>query len=334
VESTLQVRVDEVLWHESRSLVDSGATDRHYVTVTDDEQRTKVRFGDGIRGARLPTGIENVSAVYRTGIGPQGNLGPGRISQLATRPLGVKSVTNPVASTGGAGPEGDDVVRRNAPLGVTALDRLVSVQDHADFARTFAGIGKATATRLSDGTRQLVHVTVAGLDDIPIDPASGLFSSLRQAFHRLGDPRLPVELAVRELLMPLLSAQVAVQPDYLWPLVEADVRSALLGRFGFDRRELGQDLLLSEIISTIQQTKGVAYVDVDTFAAVDEPTLLEALKTGTGLTSSSLGLNPRITVWGARVDSGAEESQRLRPAQLTYFDPEQPATIMLTEGAR
>ena len=333
VESTLQVRVDEVLWHETRSLVESGAIDRHYITVTDDEQRTTVRFGDGVRGARLPTGVENVAAVYRTGIGPEGNLGPARITQLATRPLGVKDVTNPVASTGGAGPEGDDVVRRNAPLGVTALDRLVSVKDHADFALTFAGIGKATASLLSDGRRQLVHVTVAGLDDIPIARESELFSSLLEAFHRLGDPRLPVELAVRELLITVLSAQVSVLPDYAWPLVEADVRSALVERFGFDRRELAQDLLLSEIISTIQQTEGVAYVDVDVLAAVDEPTLLEALATDGGLTDR-LGLNTRITVSGARVGGGADPSLRLRPAQLTYFDPLQPARILLTERAR
>ena len=40
-------------------------------------------------------------------------------------------------------PEASDDARRNAPLAVMSLDRLVSVQDYADFARTFAGIGKA-----------------------------------------------------------------------------------------------------------------------------------------------------------------------------------------------
>ena len=59
-----------------------------------------------------------------------------------------------------------------------SLDRLVSVQDYADFTRTFAGIGKADARRLSDGRRQLVHVTIAGADDIPIDPTSDLYRNL------------------------------------------------------------------------------------------------------------------------------------------------------------
>ena len=36
---------------------------------TDDDGRTTVQFGDGISGARLPTGVENVRAVYRKGSG-------------------------------------------------------------------------------------------------------------------------------------------------------------------------------------------------------------------------------------------------------------------------
>ena len=54
-------------------------------------------------------------------------------------------------ASGGAGKETRDQARKNAPLAVMALDRLVSVQDYEDFARVFAGIGKARAVELSDG---------------------------------------------------------------------------------------------------------------------------------------------------------------------------------------
>ena len=69
------------------------------------------------------------------------------------------------AATGGADPETIEQARSNAPLAVKALDRLISVQDYADFARTYAGIAKATA--VSEGG--LVKVVVSGIDDIPID---------------------------------------------------------------------------------------------------------------------------------------------------------------------
>ena len=114
-------------------------------------------FGNGSEGARLPTGIENVRAVYRTGIGKGGNVKAEQISLLSTRPLGAKEVVNPLPASGGADRETRDQARKNAPLAVMALDRLVSVQDYEDFVRVFAGIGKARATELSDGRRQIVH---------------------------------------------------------------------------------------------------------------------------------------------------------------------------------
>ena len=104
-------------------------------------------------GARLPTGAANVKAVYRRGIGKGGNVRAGQITLLSTRPLGVKEVINPLRASGGADKEGRDQARRNTPLAVMALDRLVSTRDYADFARTFAGIGKALATEATDGAR-------------------------------------------------------------------------------------------------------------------------------------------------------------------------------------
>ena len=43
---------------------------------------------------RLPTGLENVRAKYRSGIGKAGNVAAGRLTLLASRPLGVKDVVN------------------------------------------------------------------------------------------------------------------------------------------------------------------------------------------------------------------------------------------------
>jgi len=90
----------------------------------------------------------------------------------------VKSVINPLPATGGTDREGRDQARLTAPLGTMALDRLVSVQDYADFARAFAGIGKASARRLSNGRKHILHLTIARIGDIPIDETptcSGIF---------------------------------------------------------------------------------------------------------------------------------------------------------------
>ena len=340
VESTLQVRVNDILWRETDMLNGLQPTDRRYVTRTDDESKTTVIFGNGQEGARLSTGVENVRAVYRNGIGKPGNVKAGQISLLATRPLGVKSVINPLRASGGADRESRDQARRNAPLAVMALDRLVSVQDYADFARTFAGIGKAIATRLSDGRRQVIHVTIAGADDIPIETHSDLYQNLRRALRDFGDPFQPIQLDVRELLLLVISAKVRLHPDYLWEKVEPKIRAALLETFSFERRELGQDVLLSEVISVIQRVPGVAYVDVDTLGGIPEKVpdeqnpgerrtitpeeITQRVKQIDEESKERRWPSPRVSVNLADFEQGA-----IRPAQLAFLTPEVPATLIL-----
>ena len=208
VDSTLKVLVNNVQWDEVDSLAGVRPKDRNFITKTDDDSKTSVIFGNGEQGARLPTGMANVKSVYRNGIGKPGNVKAEQITLLQSRPLGVKAVINPLRGSGGADKENRDQARENAPLAVMSLDRLVSVQDYADFARTFAGIGKAAARKLSDTKRQLVHVTIAGADDIPIDATSDLYQNLLSALRKFGDPDLPVQVELRELIVLVLSAKV------------------------------------------------------------------------------------------------------------------------------
>jgi predicted phage baseplate assembly protein len=275
-ESTLRIRVDGVPWTEVDSLAGRGPTERVYVTGTTGDGRTTVTFGDGVHGARLPTGHENVRATYRVGVGKSANVPAGRVTQLTTRPLGVTAVTNPLPATGGADPDGPGLAARpgltpgraRIPLAVRALDRLVCVEDYADFTRTRAGIGRASAVRLNDGAREIVHVTVAGVDDIPLAPDSDLMETLRASLTGFGDPGLPVRVAVREQVLLVVAAKVALAPGYAWDTVEPRLRAALLARFGFAGRDLGQPAHLSEALAAAQAVPGVDHVDVDVFTGV------------------------------------------------------------------
>src|SRR6185295_6720744 len=116
------------------------------VTRIADDGTVTVQFGDGITGARVPTGTENVSAKYRVGIGLEGMLAANQLNLLMSRPLGLKEVTNPTPPTGAEDPEKLDQARENAPLTVLTLERIVSLPDFEDFSRAFGGIGKAQAT--------------------------------------------------------------------------------------------------------------------------------------------------------------------------------------------
>ncbi|MGW1375390.1 putative baseplate assembly protein [Streptomyces sp. NPDC002446] len=264
----LEVRVDGLLWHAVDSLAGRGPRERVYVRGTTGDGRTTVTFGDGVHGARLPSGHDNVRARYRFGTGRAANVAAMRITQAVTRPLGVTGVTNPQPASGGADADGPGLTRRTVPLAVSALDRLVSLADYEDFARSRAGIGRASARELFDGRRRVLHVTVAGVDDVPIAPDAKVLRTLRSALAEYGDARLPVHVAVREPVLLLCAAKVKVAADHAWPLVEPRLRRALLDRLGYDGRELGQSAHLSEVLAAAQSVPGVDHVDVDTFTGV------------------------------------------------------------------
>ncbi len=307
-QSTLEIRVDGVRWHEVDSLAGRGPDERVYVAATAADGRTTVTFGDGVHGSRLPTGRENVRARYRIGIGETGNVGAGRITQLTTRPLGVSAVVNPLPATGGAGPDGPGLARRNIPLAVTALDRLVSVPDYEDFTRSRAGIGRASATQLSDGRRELVHVTVAGVNDIPLTADSDLIRTLHSSLTTYGDPMLPVEVALRELVLLVVAASVKVAPDHSWDLVEPALRRALLDRLGYAGRQLGQPAHLSEVLAAAQAVPGVDWVEVDAFTGVPGSLTPEGLE---NLADQLAQPQPTVPARLARFD---EQRYRVRDA--------------------
>jgi hypothetical protein len=328
--STLSVRVNDLEWHEVDQLGVMGPSLRRYVTREDESQKTTVTFGNGVYGARLPSGTDNVKAVYRYGLGKDGNVAAGAISQLATHPLGAKDVINPLPATGGGDPDRIEQIRENAPLAVTAFDRLVSVRDYADFARTFAGIGKAIAAQVSDGRAQLVHVTVAGADDIPIELTSDLYQNLVASLEAFGDPHQRLAVDVRRVKLIVMSASVGLLPDYAWEFVVPKIRAALLATFAFEVRALGQAAFLSEAVRAAQDVEGVAFVNVTIFDGIGEDTSAKQL----AALGSTLTLRPYVRAEQARVDRTADPGApgRIVPAELVFLTPDIPDTLILNEA--
>jgi len=326
-QTTLEVQVNDIPWTEVAALANAGPFDRFYVTRTDDADKTTIIFGDGVNGMCVPTGRENVKAIYRAGLGSAGNVSAGAISQLASRPFGVKAVASPLPAAGGVDRDDRDQGKKKVSLLAASMDRLVSVQDYADFARTFGGIGKAVAALLSDGRRELVHVTAA-----PVDPSQSnadQYQGLLQALLDAGDPRLPVQVEGCELVLLIIAARVGLTGDRAWAEVEADIRSALIDVFGYDRRDLGQDVALSEVIGVIQLAAGVAYVDVTTFDSIStSDTRFEILlKAKLAKISSDAGPAPLIRVRRAGIDP---VELNVRAAQIAFLSADLPDTLVLT----
>lgn len=267
--TTLEVRVNDLLWEEVPSFHGHGPGERVYTTRQDDRGSTVVVFGDGVTGARLPTGQENVRASYRRGIGAPGLLQAGQLSLLLSRPLGVREVTNPLDTEGAADPEGLVQIRDNAPLALRSLDRIVSLRDYEDFARAFAGIDKAQASNGTSQGKRSVLLSVAGTDGAVIDPQGPLARNLGAAVRAAGNPLVPVLLVPHRPMFFRLAAKLRIAPERRPEQVLAAVHERLLLGFGFRARALGQAVALSEVMAAIHAVPGVEAAHVSGFYRID-----------------------------------------------------------------
>jgi hypothetical protein len=298
--TTLSVTVDDVAWTEVPSLFGTGPRDRVYVVRIGADGNVTVEFGDGVTGARLPTGVENVKATYRVGTGTQGMVAADRITLLLTRPMGVRSVDNPVPAGLGADPEQLVDARRNAPQKVVTFDRVVSLTDFEDFARIFAGIAKALAGWVWDGASREVHVTVAGVAGAGVDPGGKTFQHLVAAITDFGDPHQRFKIDTYDPQRFGVEAGIFVEAGRDPATVLADANAALIGAFGFEQRSLAQPVFESEVIAALQGSPGVLAVDLTALYNLAAAKSLEA------------ALGAHRARW---------ENNQLKPAQLLTIDP-------------
>ena len=96
------------IWEPRFDLLASGPEDRYFVVETDNDRRSRLRFGDGELG-RMPDAATTFQAAYRVGSGPSGNVGAEAITHIVFRnnlPSGIDiRPRNPLPATGGTAPE-------------------------------------------------------------------------------------------------------------------------------------------------------------------------------------------------------------------------------------
>jgi hypothetical protein len=302
VQTTLQVWVNNLQWHETDNFLTSQPADRIFVTRPAPGGSVIVQFGDGEEGSRPPTGQMNVRAMYRKGIGAAGLVGAGQLSQPLDRPQGLKSVVNPDAATGGADPDSAADARTSAPLHVLTLDRVVSLEDYQNFARAFGGIDKALATWTWFGKTRRIFLTIAGANGSQFNAGDPTAIHLTQALQSSGNPFVPLQVASYIPVLFEVAGNVLVDNvNYDPKEVLGRVWLALTTGFAFEMRGLGQGVAQSEVISLIQQTAGVVAVELTAFNRSGQP-------------ASAL---PAVLQAGAPV-TGANSA---RAAELLLLDP-------------
>lgn len=273
--STLEVRVDEVAWTEVPTTAIAGDRDRVFMTRDEPGGGLSVVFGDGTHGERPPTGLNNLRASYRIGVGAAGNVAADALSMPLDRPLGLKAVTNPRPAEGGVDPEPESSARRSIPIPVLTLGRVVSLRDYADFALAFTGIGMAQAVLLPRGGGAVVALTVADADGLP--PAAATLERLDDELARYGDPSSRHLVVACRPASFRLGLTVTLDPGRRGADVLEAVATALKIEYSAPVRGFGSVVHASAVTACAASVAGVDAVDLDLLYRFGPPALRRRL---------------------------------------------------------
>jgi len=290
VESTLLVTVNGTRWTELPSLIESPADAQSYSVAQDSQGATTVQFGDGFSGARPSTGKDNIRARYRKGLGVSGNVDVGGVQQLTDNLAGLRKVTNPQATSGGADAENVNGIRGNTPASLRSFGRAVGAADYAALALTFPGVAKASAAWVTRDAslraiaQPFVQLTVAASNRIPLAQQTPFAGKLRALLDARRDPN--VTLRIVDFTPVFIDAAVVVDIDDRFPrqatlaLAQAALNPGAnadgsFGYFAFERRGFGESVHLSGVHAALLAVPGVSNAHVTRFRAVGSPAAVE-----------------------------------------------------------
>lgn len=256
------------------------------VTVEEEPWRPPLaRFHTGPLGTDPPAG-STVTATYEAGGGPAANLPPHTLTRLQ-RNLAPPQATpdwqdvagvtarNPVAATGGAGPEPLDRVRRGAPQEFAARPRrAVLPGDHAAAAREVAGIDRASARRQWTGAWPLI-VTVVDVLDGDVDATIASVTRHLDGRRMLGQEVATIAGTGVGLMIAMDVCVVAgTDTELVRRRILARLRpgtAAVPGLFHPDALRLGGTIHVSTVIAAAAAVPGVDAVEVTEARRLAEP---------------------------------------------------------------
>ena len=255
--STLRIWVDGIEWQEVPSFYGQTADDRIFVTREDENHSTHIQFGDGINGARLPSGINNVVARYRYGSGADAP-DAGTLNIIVKPYPNLKAIRNPVSVGGGADPDPPEKIRRYAPQSVLTFGRAVSGDDYEAIVAQTPGVKRAKAYWTWDANQQRSLVKIYVGDD------KSAVGAAKVALLSAADPNRPVvvteAIAIQIKVILALRIESTRLPQ---PVIEA-VKEALIasenGLFGIKAVQIGQAIYQSQIYQTCLNVPGAIAV--------------------------------------------------------------------------
>ncbi len=290
--STLQVWVNGVEWQEVPSFYGQSPTAQVFVTREDSQNMTHVQFGDGVNGARLPSGVNNVVANYRYGSGADAP-DPGSLTVILQSWPGLNSILNPVQVGGGADPDPPQQIKIYAPQSVLTFGRAISASDYETIAAQAPGVARARAYFSWDPAQQRMLTKVYVGDD------ANAVAAADSALAGACDPNRQLSVILAVAVQIGITLTLVTDPAYVAANVVSAATAALidpdLGLLGTNVIRIGQTIYASQIYKACLGVAGaIAVHDLEvTGIPVSGPDF--QLNPGEGLFLQLTGKNLTIT---------------------------------------
>ncbi|HJR08375.1 MAG TPA: hypothetical protein VJ842_14030 [Pyrinomonadaceae bacterium] len=271
----LEIYVNGRRWQRVSSFFGRKYDEEIYIVREDADDVSWVQFGDGRTGARLPSGMKNVVAKYRTGTGAYGALKPDTTVQAGAKLDRLDKIRMPAVASGGSEPEDGENAREAAPGKIQSLDRLVSLKDFESETLAISGVARATAAWQLEEHIPTVVLTV--LMNTGRDQEIEQVRKVLADYDRCRGPqRFPILLKQGKRQHAAVSIDFSYDPTFRKELVEEAIRRALgthdgkiggkeqspPGLFSLRNRRFGQREYLTTIAGVVQNVEGVVWVKV------------------------------------------------------------------------
>lgn len=220
----------------------------------------EIRFGDGLRGKRPPTG-SIIQASYDYGGGRQGQVGPGAINKAPRLPAGLQ-ITNPLHTWGGNEAETVAEAEKRIPGFLRHQDRLVSTIDFKEIALQTPGVDLGRVEVIPLLHPEIIDVPCPGVVTLMVIPRYDIVQPDAPQPDRLFLKEVCKHLHPRRLVTTELHVH---GPDYvpIWVSVGIDV---IAGKdFAPLREKVKQELdtFLSPLIGGYDKKGWLLSRDVD-----------------------------------------------------------------------
>lgn len=273
----LAIFVDGREWRVVDSFFGRGREEQVFVVREDADGNSWVQFGDGKTGARLTTGVNNVTAVYRVGDGAFGPLKADTKVQASAKLKNLDKIGMPTVATGGAPAEDGENARQAAPGKVQSLGRIVSLRDFESETAAIPGVAAATASWRVYHDVPVVRIVVL-METGRAKEVSAVGETIARYNKERGAGRDPVKVIAGGRSFVTAKVEYGLRDGYRADLVEPEIRRALGvnfgkatrdedqgGLFSLRRRRFGGAEYASSVEAWVQNVEGVVWARVTSF---------------------------------------------------------------------